>query len=164
MADFAKTKEEFPESNDFLGAGKNANTYGIPIFRNAAVPGVSGETIITKVILTPAEVEEIYQTGTLYIWVKAPTTYPLSVQVHTPFLTQDDIDALVAADVETVNERLRELLSLERVSEETTMEKAQRINMDYQRNVFDGCPNLMLRITQNSMPDLLNGLGEETKE
>jgi hypothetical protein len=122
MADFAD-KTQFPESNDVLLSGGQENVGDLPIYRQ---PGL----IISKWLLSDAEVEEIIKTRCVYVGVKGlPTFLPISVYGQTPFnnLTPEQVQAEIDKDIELVNSRLKEADILERVSRHTTELQAVRL-------------------------------------
>jgi hypothetical protein len=122
MAEFA-SKEQFPEANDVLLAGGQENVIDLPIYRE---PGF----MISKVLFSDEEIEEIIKTRCAYVGVRGlPTFYPICVYGKTPFasLTPEQVQAEIDKDIELVNSRLKEAEILERVNRHTTELQAVRL-------------------------------------
>lgn len=141
------TKDQYPEANDYLGKGENANTVGLAIYRHS-------EGIIAKILIDEREAAEIAKTGCIYIHIKGNTTFPLRVDVESPFLTPEKAAQFLIDDIATVNQRLTDELMLDRVTDKTTMPQAKRLNMNAGKDLFTGCEFLMMKIVENSANDL----------
>lgn len=85
----------FPEKNDVLTApqGKTKNISTLPIYRGDN----HGMPIISCWKLSPEELEEVQKTGVIWLWVMAPTTYPVSLSGISPF---KPVDADHSGDIE----------------------------------------------------------------
>jgi hypothetical protein len=140
MAEFA-SKEQFPEANDVLLAGGQENVGDLPIYRQ---PGL----IISKWLLSDADVEEIIKTRCLYVGVKGlPTFYPIQVYGQTPFITPEQMQEELNKDIELVNGRLKEAEIVERVGLHTTELQAVRLAGFYtQGDLFAGAEHLKYHI------------------
>jgi hypothetical protein len=136
-------KKDFPEANDILGAGQNENTIDLAIFRYQ-------EGIYAKFLLTNEEVEELIKTRCLYLFVKAQTTYPIRIDVKSPFMTAEQMAQKEDEEIELINIMLRERYCLKRVNRDVTLEEAEAISNDIREEIFNGFPYLMRLVIRNT--------------
>lgn len=145
MATFAG-KEQYPESNSVLGAGKNTNTHDVHTFRNR-------ESMIHKILLDDDDIARMIENRCLYLWFKGAgaTHSPMQVLTGSPFvnLTDEQIKAEIEKDVLTVNERLRSSDVLERVSANITHAQAIALNMRWGCDWFIGCEYLKAEVAKS---------------
>ena len=147
-------QSDFPESNAVLGAGNNPNTVDLAIWREPT----GQPAIISKILLDDEDLRLLNETRCLFLHYRGHTHPPVAVFTETPFLTAEDVERELDEDIETVNCRITDEFMLDRVSRETTMPQAQRLNMNAGKDLFAGCERLQLRIVKNSAPELLNGM------
>jgi hypothetical protein len=144
MATFAN-KEEYPEANGILGAGKNTNTIDVHTFRNR-------EAMIHKVMLDDDDLKRLNENKCLYLWFKGAgaTHAPMQVLTGSPFvnLTEEQIQAEIEKDVVVVNERLRASDVLERIKSDITHAQAIALNMRWGVDWFIGCEYLKKKISE----------------
>jgi len=73
---------EFKEANQYLGAPKGCADVvkTMPVFKHP-----EQNWLITCWEVSPEEAAEIARTGRLYLHIFGPTTYPVTIDVESPF-------------------------------------------------------------------------------